>query len=168
MNYIDYIIIAIILIGFILGFKDGLVRKIIGILGIILGIIFAIQFSKSVGVVIAPILNDELYLAEIVAGFLIFVGTIFTFALIKRVIHPFDKVNQFVNQILGGIAGAIQIIFFTSAFLLFLNIFDIPSRETRNNSFLYSKVYNVIPYSIELILGGESNPDYFIKDMIED
>ena len=88
--------------------------------------------------------------------------------LIKRVINPFDKVNQFVNQILGGIAGSVQIIFFISAFLLFLNIFDIPEKKTKNKSFLYSKVYNIIPYSIELVLGTESNPDYFIKDIIED
>lgn len=168
MNYIDYIIFSIILIGFILGFKDGLVRKIIGIIGIILGIISAVQFSNAVGTFIAPILNDEIYLAEIVAGFLIFVTTIFVFALLKRVIHPFDKVNQFVNQILGGFAGALQIVFFTSAFLLFLNIFDIPNRQARNESFLYSKVYNVIPFSIEMIMGDGANPDYFIKDIIED
>ena len=168
MNYLDYIIITIILVGFILGFKDGLVRKIIGILGIILGIIFALQFAKVAGTYLSPILNDEIYLAEIVAGFLIFVSTIFVFALIKRVIHPFDKVNQFVNQILGGIAGAVQIIFFMSAFFLFLNIFDIPAKTTRNDSFLYSKVYNIIPFSIEMILGTESNPDYFIRDIIED
>lgn len=168
MNYLDYIIFAIVLIGFILGFKDGLVRKIIGILGIILGIIFALQFSKTAGSYLSPILNNEIYLAEIVAGFLIFVITIFVFALIKRVIHPFDKVNQFVNQILGGIAGAVQIIFFLSAFLLFLNIFDIPDKSSINDSFLYSKVYNIIPFSIELILGTESNPDYFIKDILED
>jgi len=168
LNYLDYIIFAIVLIGFILGFKDGLVRKIIGILGIILGIIFALQFSKTAGSYLSPILNNEIYLAEIVAGFLIFVITIFVFALIKRVIHPFDKVNQFVNQILGGIAGAVQIIFFLSAFLLFLNIFDIPDKSSINDSFLYSKVYNIIPFSIELILGTESNPDYFIKDILED
>ena len=30
MNFIDYIIFVFLLIGFILGFKDGLVRKVIG------------------------------------------------------------------------------------------------------------------------------------------
>jgi len=42
MNYIDYILIAIILIGFILGYKDGLVRKVIGLLGLVVAIFLAI------------------------------------------------------------------------------------------------------------------------------
>ena len=42
MNYIDYILIVIVLIGFLLGFKDGLIRKIIGLIGLIAGIALAL------------------------------------------------------------------------------------------------------------------------------
>ncbi|MBU1098156.1 MAG: hypothetical protein CVV23_14100 [Ignavibacteriae bacterium HGW-Ignavibacteriae-2] len=167
MNYIDYIILAVIIIGFILGYKDGLVRKIIGILGFILGIILAFQFSKSISSYVSPLLNDELYLAEIVSGFLIFSLTIFIFAILKRVIHPFDKVNRFVNQLLGGFAGSIQIIFLISAFLLLLNLFDAPNQQTKNESILYNKTYSVIPKTIDLILGNRTNAQNYIIDFIE-
>ena len=72
MNFIDYLIILVIAVGFILGFKDGLVRKIIGLLGLSIGVILAFEFSDSVAVFLAPLLNNEIYLAEIVSGFLIF------------------------------------------------------------------------------------------------
>jgi membrane protein required for colicin V production len=103
LNFIDYIILAFVAIGFILGFRDGLVRKIIGVLGVIIGVALAFEFSNEIAVWIAPLLNDEIYLAEIVSGFMIFLVTLFVFALVKRIVHPFDKVNKFVNQLLGGL-----------------------------------------------------------------
>ncbi len=167
MNYFDYIILAVLTVGFILGFKDGMVRKIIGLLGIVIGIIVAIKYSGFIGSLISPIFNDEIYLAEIVAGFLIFVGIIFIASLIKRIIHPSDKVNKFLNQFLGGITGAIQILVFLSAFLLFLDIFSIPSSQVRDESLLYGKVYSIIPGAIDLIAGENENSRQFIKKYIE-
>ena len=134
MSYFDYIIVAVLLVGFILGFKDGLVRKIIGLLGIIVGLVLAFYYSEKAAVYLAPLFNNELYLAQIVAGLLIFILTIFVASVIKRIVHPLDKVNRFLNQFLGGITGAIQILFFLSVFLLFLDIFNVPSVKTKDES----------------------------------
>jgi membrane protein required for colicin V production len=167
LNFVDYIILGFLAIGFILGFRDGLVRKIIGVLGVIIGIGLAFEFSNNVAQYLAPLLNNEVYLAEIVSGFLIFLFTLLVFAIIKRVVHPFDKINKFINQLLGGIAGIVQIIFFISAFLLLLNVFNVPNKSTRESSLLYQKTYNVIPYSIELVMGTNSKAQNFIIDYIE-
>jgi membrane protein required for colicin V production len=167
LNFIDYIILAFVAIGFILGFRDGLVRKIIGVLGVIIGVALAFEFSNEIAVWIAPLLNDEIYLAEIVSGFMIFLVTLFVFALVKRIVHPFDKVNKFVNQLLGGIAGIVQIIFIVSAFLLLLNVFNVPNKSSRESSLLYQKTYDVIPFTIDFIIGGDSKAQNFIKDYIE-
>lgn len=155
------------MIGFALGFRDGLIRKVIGLLGLVLGIVFALQFYRPFGKFISPLVNDEIYLAEIVAGFVLFVGAIFLASVLKRIIHPLDKVNRFANQLLGAISGTLQILFFISGFLLFLNIFNFPSKEDRNNSFLYSKVYNIIPVTIDLIIGSDSDAMNLVKDFIE-
>ena len=76
MNYVDYIIIAVVLIVFILGFKDGLVRKVIGVVGLIAGIILAFTYSSEVGNFLAPIFDNEQNLAEIIGGILIFLVVI--------------------------------------------------------------------------------------------
>ena len=167
MIYIDYIIAVVILIGFILGFKDGLVRKIIGLTGLALGILFAIEFSGDLGAFLSPVFNDEIYFSNIVSGFLIFFITILLASIIKRVVHPLDKVNKFLNQLLGGLTGAIQIIFFISGFLLFLNIFNVPSKETRNDSVFYNGIASLVPNTIDFILGDDSNTKNLFQKYIE-
>ncbi|MFH1197683.1 MAG: CvpA family protein [bacterium] len=167
MNYIDFIIIIITAIGFILGFKDGLVRKIIGLIGLALGFYLAVKFSSQVGKFIGPFFSDDVYLAEIIAGLLIFLTIILIASIVKRIIHPLDKVNKFLNQLLGGIAGTIQILYFISAFLLILKIFDVPSKNVRNSSLLYNKTYNILPFTIDLILGKSPDAKDFLRDFIE-
>ena len=167
MNYIDYILISVILIGFILGYKDGLVRKVIGLLGLIAAIYIAVTYSDTLGEYLSPMFNDENYLAKIISGFVLFLATILTFAIIKRLIHPTDKVNKFLNQLLGGIVGTIQIIFFTSVFLLLLNIISIPKQQDIDESQLYSPIYSVIPSTIDLIVGSDFKTEGFLKDYIE-
>ena len=167
MNYIDFIIIFILFIGFALGFRDGLIRKVIGLIGLVFGVILALEFYKKLGFFISPIINDEIYLAEIIAWLFIFIGVIFLASILKRIIHPLDKVNRFTNQLLGGISGTLQILFFISGFLLFLNVFNVPKPEDKESSLLYAKIYNVIPVSIDLIIGKDSEAMNLVKEFIE-
>lgn len=167
MNYVDYIILLFLVIAFLLGYKDGLIRKLIGFIGFAAGVYLSFKFSREAGELIAPIFNDDLYLSEIVAGLLIFLLTILVVAILKRVIHPVDKVNRFVNRILGGVAGSIQAIFFISAFLLFLKIFNFPSEIERKSSLLYRNVYVIIPSLVEYIVGTDTDKREFIKELIE-
>jgi membrane protein required for colicin V production len=167
LNFIDYIIFVFLLIGFILGFKDGLVRKVIGLLGLIIATALSFQFSEDAAVYLSPLFNNENYLAEIISGIIIFFLTIAVIAIIKRVVHPLDKVNKFVNQLLGGLAGIIQLAFLVSGFLLFLNIFDFPNKKDRDESLTYFPLYNLVPSTIDLIVGKNSNAKDFIENIIE-
>ncbi len=167
MNYIDIIIILAVFIGLALGFRDGLIRKAIGLVGLIFGVFLSFSFYKSLGLVITPLFNDEKYLAEIFAFFLIFIVTLLLSSILKRIINPLDKVNRFTNQLLGGISGSIQIMFFLSGFFLFLNIFSIPSLKDQKSSLFYSKVYNVIPVCIDLIVGSDLDTKGLVKRFIE-
>ena len=167
MNYIDFIIVFVLFIGFALGFRDGLIRKIIGLIGLVVGFVVALEFYQRAAIMIAPYINDEIYLAEIIAWIVIFIGVIFLTSILKRIIHPLDKVNKFTNQLLGGIAGTLQILFFISGFLLFLSVFNIPSEKSKKESLLYTKAYGVIPYSIDLIIGEDSEAMNLVKEFIE-
>ena len=97
MNYLDILILAIALLGFLLGFKDGLIRKIIGLIGLIAAIGFAFEFSDKLGHLLTPFFNNDDYLAKIISGILIFLFVILIASIIKRIVHPLDKVNRFVN-----------------------------------------------------------------------
>lgn len=167
MNFVDYIIIVIILIGFLLGFKDGLVRKIIGLIGLILGVVLAYKFAGPFGRFLNSFFNHDEYLSNVIAGILIFLTIILIASILKRIVHPVDKVNRLLNQTLGGIIGAIQITFFVSAVLLFLNIFQIPNSHQRTGSITYNFVSDLIPKTVDLLLGHNANPTDYIKELIE-
>lgn len=168
MNYLDYFIFAAAIIGFLLGFKDGLIRKIIGLLGLIAGITLAYHFADDFGKLLNPIFNKDEYFSNVIAGILIFLLSLLIASIIKRIIHPNDKVNNFINQFVGGLIGVIQIIFFLSALFLFLSIFSYPDKNTSKDSLAYNFVYNLIPSSIDLVIGQKDEASDFIKNLIED
>ncbi len=168
MSILDIIIIAVILIGFILGYKDGFVRKLIGTIGFIAAAYFAIKFSVELGRMIESALGIEIYLAKIIGGLAIFLVIMIITSILKRLIHPFDKVNNFINQIIGAIIGAIQILIFLSALFFLLNVFNVPDKETADNSLLYTPVYNVIPYTVDYIREYTPEPKKIINNIIDD
>ncbi|NLT51944.1 MAG: CvpA family protein [Ignavibacteria bacterium] len=167
MNYIDYIIIAFVIIAFLLGYKDGLVRKLIGIIGFFVAIYASFKFSKDAAGIISPIFNNDMYLSEIVSGILIFLLVILIVAIIKRIVHPIDKVNRFINQILGGISGSVQAVFFLSALFLVLRIFNYPNDVEKNNSMLFNDIYTIVPTVIDYIIGNDSEKIDLFEDIIK-
>ena len=77
-----------------------------------------------------------------------------------------DRVNNLINQIIGGFVGVIQILFFVSALLLLLNIFDFPDKKTQSSSMFYKFAYGVIPTSINYLKNYTPSTEDVIKDYI--
>jgi len=167
LTYIDYLIFGFIIIGFVLGFKDGLIRKLIGLAGLVIAILFSYKYNSFLGKILAPLFDNESYLAEIIAAFMIFFIIVIIASILKRVVHPHDKVNNFINQALGGIIGTVQIYFFVSVLLLLLHVFNFPKKEIQTKSLLYNFTYNFVPNSLELLLGSDISAQNFIKDFVE-
>ena len=166
MNWFDVVIILLLVIGFVLGYKDGMVRKLIGVFGFILAVYLSIKFAPQAGQFIDGAFGIEYYLAELIGGAVIFFLVILITAIIKRVVHPFDKVNNLINQILGAVVGTGQMLLFISALLLLLNIFNFPSGKLKNDSFLHGKVLKVIPSIINYVKGYTPETKKVIKDYI--
>lgn len=168
MNIIDILIVVALVIGFILGYKDGFLRKLIGFVGFILAIVFAALFKDNFGLFLEKHFDIEYYFAEILAGILIFFTTILIFSILKRIIHPFDKINSLLNKLVGGFIGGLQILFFVSAIFLFLDIFNFPEEKTRKNSMFYENTYSVVPSTFNLIKGYTPDTEKIIKDFINE
>lgn len=168
MNIFDIIIFVVVFIGFVLGYKDGFIRKLIGLIGIVLAIYLAIKFAFTLGEIIESVTGIEIYLSEIIAGILIFLAVILIFSVLKRFIHPFDKVNNFINQFIGGFVGSLQILFFLSGLFIILNVFNTPDKESKENSWFYHKVYNIIPVTIDFLSRYQAKPKEVIKEYIRD
>lgn len=168
MNPVDLIVIATVLVGFILGYKDGFVRKLIGIIGFVLAIVSAAVLKDDLGRLIENAFGMEFYLAEIAGGVLIFFTVILIFTLLKRIIHPFDKVNNLINQLIGGVVGIFQLLFFLSAVFLLLNVFDIPGKKTEEESIFYSFTSGIIPSTIDFLNNYTPQTKEILEDYIKD
>ncbi len=168
MNTIDLIIVISALIGFILGFKDGFLRKLIGVVGFIAAVFLAAYFKSNVGRFIESSFNIEYYLAEIMAALLIFFITVLIFSILKRIVHPFDKINSLINQLIGGVVGILQFLIFLSAVFLLLNIFDIPEKSSRKKSMLYEPTYSIIPSAFDLLKDYTPSTEEIIKNYINE
>ena len=167
MNVLDIVIAAMLIIGFILGYKDGFVRKLIGTIGFIIAAYLAIRFSYDLGKAIENVFGIEIYLARIIGGLAIFLGVMILTSILKRIIHPFDKVNNLINQIVGGIVGTLQILVFLSALFFLLNVFNVPGKETADNSILYKPVLNIIPFAIDHIREYTPEPKKIINKIVD-
>jgi membrane protein required for colicin V production len=168
LNPIDLITIITVLVGFILGYKDGFVRKLIGLIGFGLAIFLAAMLKDDLGEMVEYALGIEIYLAQIIGGIAIFFVVILIFALLKRVIHPFDKVNNLINQVVGGVVGIFQLLYFLSAVFLLLNIFNFPGNSAKESSVFYDITYKVIPVTIDFLTNYTPNPNKIINDIIID
>lgn len=169
MNFsLDIILVMSILVGFLLGYKDGFVRKLIGFVGFCVAVLLSIRFSDIGASIMTSIFGADSELAEIIGGIVIFLVVILITSVLKRIVHPFDRVSGLINQVLGGITGAVQIIFFLSALLYLLSIFNFPSKEKAENSMIYHRVYSVLPTAVELIKDYTPETKTIIKDYIND
>ena len=168
MILLDALIITGVIIGFILGFKDGFVRKLIGIIGFVLAVVAAVFFAGKLGLLIESIFGIEYYLAEIIGGLVIFISIITIFVFLKRIVHPFDKVNNLINQIVGGVVGSIQILYFLSAIFIIVNIFDLPDKDTKKQSIFYNNTLNVIPFTIQYLSYYTPEPRKLIENYINE
>lgn len=164
MNILDIIIFAVFLIGFALGYKDGLIRKLIGLVGLALAIYLAAKYVEPVGKTLANLTGLEIYFSKIIAGIFLFFVIISIFSFIKRVIHPFDKVNNFINQLLGAIVGSAQLLFFLSAVFFILSMFGLPEESSTKGSLFYRTVYNILPETVNLLNDYTPAPKIFFDN----
>lgn len=168
MSIIDILIGGAVIIGFVLGYKDGFVRKIVGLIGIAVAIVTVIFFADDLGFMIEAAFGIEIYLAEIIGAIVIFLGILILFTILKRVVHPFDKVNNLINQLIGGAVGVLQLLFFLSAVFLLLNIFEIPEEKAKENSVFYQPTHDLIPFTIDYLKDYTPSTEEIIKNYINE
>ncbi len=166
MNYLDIIVLIFLAIAFILGFKDGLVRKLIGFVGFVLGLVLGIILAAPFGSVLNKVLGFEIYFAKIAAGVITFIVIIIITAITKRIVHPHDKVNNLINRITGGILGVLQFAVFLSSIFFLLNTFSFPSQEQKEKSLSYNTIAGILPSLVDLFVKHSTDAEKQIKELI--
>ena len=158
MNWIDLIIVVLVILAVIKGFTDGFVKEVASLLALVLGIWGAIKFSSFT----ADKLNVWFDMTGNYTGIVAF---LVTFIVIVIVIHFIgslaDKVVDavslgFLNRILGMVFGVIKTVLILSVFFTILNAFDshrpfLPKQKINDSKF-YNPIADIAP-SIFPVLG---------------
>lgn len=139
MNWLDYVILAILGIFVYRGFRKGFITRALGLAGVILGIWLGVKHNLKV----AQILNNIGVNAELspyLAMFLIFLASIITATLLARFLRNVSVFVELTDNILGAVLGLVEGILILGVFLIFLASLNLPSEETRIQSKFYKPV----------------------------
>jgi membrane protein required for colicin V production len=163
MNYIDIIIIVILIISAINGYKKGFVHQLFSLAALVLGVFIAVKLSKFA----APFIQNSFSFSENTAKFSSFIS-IFILAAIgivilgKMVERFFEDIELNTLNKLAGIAFAvIKSVFVLSVLCIVLNLSIIqigwPSKDSTNNSYLYKPIVSVAPAIFPYLKLNEQN-----------
>jgi membrane protein required for colicin V production len=143
MNYIDIILIIILLWGAWKGFSNGLIISVASFLAILIGVWGAIKFSDYSAVFLTSHFTITTKYLKIVSFAVTFIIIIILVHLLARLLDKFISsiALGLVNKLLGAVFGILKYFFILSIFLIILNNIDkkanlIPEK-IKNESLLY-------------------------------
>jgi membrane protein required for colicin V production len=146
MNWLDVIIVVILILSLVTGFINGLVKEVASLAALILGIWGAIKFSTFT----AGKLYDYFDMSGRYVGIIAF---LITFGMIVVIIHFVgilaDKIVNaaalgFINRILGIIFGLLKSVLIMSVVFVILNAIDAKRPFLPKQTIEESKFYNPI------------------------
>jgi membrane protein required for colicin V production len=164
LNYLDLFIIAVLGVAFILGYRDGLIKKAVGAVGFFLAVYLAYVFSEDAGAIFHDLTGVEPYLAKIVAAFVVFIGVMVAFSGLAQLAKPRDEVNGLINRIAGGAVGVLQFVVFLSALFYIGAVFGFPEKTDRDESALYEGVAGAVPRAIRFLGEHREEAKHFFPD----
>ena len=148
MEIIDIIILVLLVIGFISGLKDGLVKQAAGLIGLVAGLLLGKKLYLFVAAQLTPLLGMSERTTQIVAFVLILIVVPLLFSLVAWLISKLLKGVGlgWINRLLGGVAGAVEYALFVGLVITAIESFDfmghLLSREKKEASVLYYPIYN--------------------------
>ena len=146
MTTTDILIIFGITLFMALGFRDGLFKKIYGILGFWGGLVIAIKFMSPFSETLGEWFDFSTEVCLVLAFFIIFLlSLVITNLLYRWFGRSASDTMQFRSRIGGALLGGAQGLVAISLILIMFNIFEIPSEEEQKESALYKKTLKIAP-----------------------
>jgi membrane protein required for colicin V production len=133
MNWLDLILLLVIVLSVITSFRKGLTRELIGLASIILGLLLGAWFYGSVAGFLARYLTSRA--TANFAGFLIiFFGVVLLGAIVRAIVGKFLRVTglSFFDHLLGAGFGVLRGVLIGVALLMAILAFSPGDRPPRS------------------------------------
>jgi membrane protein required for colicin V production len=151
MNYIDIILLLMLVLAAFGGFRKGFIEELAGLVALILGIWAALHFSGLVAHIMAEYFNFQGNYLSVIAFIITFVVVLILVSLIgsavSKIVHAvhLGLINRLAGFLFGFIKGALIL----SIVLVVFNKIDedvhLLSREAKNNSRLFEPIRYFAP-----------------------
>jgi membrane protein required for colicin V production len=165
MNYVDILVAVSVLVFLLLGFKDGFVRKLFGILALFVGFILATELMGTVGKLIIDWFEFSPIFSYCFGFFVVLFLVIIIFSLLYKWLGSKGTVLKTINRFFGAILGAAQGLLMASLVLLVLKFANLPSEETKRESLFYTDILNVAPKVFDYALSVVPDSKSFFEEI---
>lgn len=160
MNALDLFIAAIVIAGAVHGFVTGAIKQVAGFASLLLSFVLGVLFMNSVGATVADVVGVTPALAPF-AGFVVVFLTIqlivvIVVKMVERIVGALKLTAM--NRLLGSGIGVLKGALALSVALMAFGYIGIPAEQTKNQSFLYEPVSEVLP-KVWTVIGGWSAVD---------
>jgi len=151
MNFLDIILIIILGLSFIHGFRKGFVLELATLVALILGVWAGFYFADFMARWLEGIFNYHGKYINIISFIVIFVGVIILVQLLARIIERALKLIAlgFLNKLAGAVFSVAKTLFILSILIYFLNRIDDQHRiikdESRKQSTLFAFTESIAP-----------------------
>ena len=170
MEIIDWIIIAVVAVGTVLGFAKGALRQVATLVGLVAGLLLARALYITVGERMAVELGTSATMAQIIAFFLIWIlvpiGLLWVASLLTRVLEIVHL--GILNRLAGAVLGGIKYVLLASLAIQLVEFVDpkdqLVSQELKKTSLLYYQMEEVGDTYIPTI--KNMTKELFEKDII--
>lgn len=161
MNWIDFVIIALLVFGLIQGFINGLIVEIAELAALVLGIWGGIHFSWWTADKLSGWFDLHASWTGIVSFAVTFIVIVIAIYLLGKLLDSLMKAVSlgFIVKILGAVFGALKTALVLSVIFVFLNTIHqkkhfLPS-STIARSYLYNPIADFVPAIFPIVEGGD-------------
>jgi membrane protein required for colicin V production len=150
LNTLDIILLIIILVPTVFGFRKGLLKSLFSLAGIIIGLFLASKFHSGVALVLVKVIGYE-KASNVIAFILIFFLIYFISLFIAGKLADISFITKWIDKAAGLAFGALKGILLASVLVLIIISFKLISPSTTSNSILVKYVAPAAPKTYEFI-----------------
>lgn len=135
------------------GYQNGLVKEVMSIIGIILAVFISINYLPAAQEFVSNTWEFEGNVATLIAGIGLFTATlIITHTIVIFINKVLEAASlSAVNKLFGLAFGGLKAGIFVSLILVLLAGFNMPAKETRDDSITYPLLINLAPASYDVL-----------------
>ncbi len=151
MNAFDILILILLLLAFVHGYRKGLIMQLVGLAAIVLAAIFGGKLAAVILPELVRLIKLTPEVAKVISYVLAFTGIAIAIALVGRLVQQFVDVVflSFVNRLTGALVASGALMVLLSVLLNLVLMLDrnetLIKPELKEESFFFERVEAVVP-----------------------